>query len=189
MNADEFLYERLKQDVRLHRGMWIVLTIVAIGAAIAGVVGLAMGKSVSGGVTMFCSAAAFGIYAFVMRAIMKSNMAVLDEIGDDPTGLIDRDDLSERSEGILMGLLLTQKEYRGQAIAYAAIAATMIAGAAIIILLGIESPEFLPFGVLLLIGSFLLIRLSVQAARNLKTAKVLLEIEEREDAERFGSDE
>ena len=188
MNADQFLYERLKQDVRLHRGMWIVLAVVAIAAVIAGIVGTAMGKGVGGGITIIVAGASMGLYAFVMRKIMQANQAALDEIGPDPTNLVDREDLSERTRGILNGLLLSRKEYRGQAIAYGIIALVMVAGAVVIIAVCIGSePGLLPFGGLLIVGAILLGQLSLQAARNLKTATKILELEEREFEERFGS--
>ena len=185
MDRNEFIRERLAQDARLYRGLAIVAAIAAAGAVVAGIVAIARGL-IAGGITMIGFGAFFALDVKLKRSTMSMYLDALDEIGDDPTDIELRDDLSQKTEALLDGTMLRLKDYRAQIIAYAAIGVTMLAGAAVIFAVALGEPGFLPFAVLLVGGALLLFRLAAVAAHNLKIARQVIEFEEREFAERFG---
>ncbi|MGI6221490.1 MAG: hypothetical protein ACOYIP_06460 [Coriobacteriales bacterium] len=187
MDENDFTRERLRQNVRLYRGLRIVTLVVAACAAIAAIVAFARGI-IAGGFVMLGGAAFFLFDSFLMRGTAQDNQTALDEIGDDPTDIDLRDDLSPKTEALIGESMLRIKDYLGQTISYAIIGIVMILGAMVICAVSTSIPVLFALGVALGLGGLLLIRLAVVAARNRKTAKLLLEMEEREDAALFGDE-
>lgn len=174
MTKDEFILYNLRDQ----RGMYRVIFLVCVGAAIAalvlGIVLIVMRGEWVGALTFASMMIFFAMQALTAKAQYESYDAALDEVGDEPAGIYLNRTYSASTVSLIAHSWLPAKTYFGQILAYGACALLMYGMAPVVFYAAAEeeSAIFVALGALVVAGGIWLTILAAQAYRNWRAVKL-----------------
>lgn len=172
MTRDEFIRNRMRDEMAMYRWLFRVSAAAVVGAA-----ALAVAMLVTGGLLQALSVLSIGLtllmYGVSARSQAASFQDALDEIGD-ATDLAENVAFSLDTQNMILVVLMPAKQLQGMFIAYAVTTVMLLAGAITMFVL-IEDRElvFDLLGALLAAGGILMLILSVKTFRSWQGAKQL----------------
>lgn len=174
MTRGEFLLQRLKDECGMYKVLTIVCGISVIACVVMAVAAFIIGKL--DGTIVFCTWVVFfvGYYRFT-KSRWDGLAEALDEVGNDPVGIVERHDMSGSTALTIVELERPLKEYRQLSIAYGICAVMMLVLGTFLLVITISDHEVALSAVasLMVVWGVWLSVLTYQAIRNLRAAKQL----------------
>lgn len=190
---DELLFSLVKGDRTLHLGLAIVYGACAATAVVFAFAIVAMNKGIDALLYDIGMIAGFGGMAYVWFRRYKDDVAALEEIGDDPSGIDSCRTYSATTADVISESRKTKKELRQQWIAYGILSIVLLGfGIFFVVLLMSDfrgETLFVICGTVLLVGGILLSSLTVKAFREWIVARRLEALERRAEIAKQGKHE
>lgn len=168
MTRDEFILQRLKDEMSMYRVLFAVCVLAAVaGAALAAYAVVA--GDVPNALPFLGMACGFGVTAYASKSKVDSLSPLHEQFKDDPTGLATRRDFPRETVLVIAGLQKRTKEYLQMTIAYGICSAMLLAGGIVIYAVSDwedAQPLFIALGTLLVLGFVWLAVLAFQSFRN-----------------------
>ena len=172
MTRDEFLYQQIKGNRSLYRGLAFVYGAAAVAAFIMAIAALVIGRP-DGSIILLFMGGGMVVSASASWSERKTYADALDEIGPNPVGVDTRRTYSQRTAKAIAASRMSAKEFLQQWIAYGILALTMIGMGTFLVAIMIEMEEtvYALLGAGLAGGGSVLLFMSIKAFRNWRVAK------------------